>query len=265
MALVLCTGVDPSVVHTRHLILERAGHVVISALDEPSLIAACEHNKFEVAVVGQSVSAKSKRRIARLVRENCPTPNCWNSITYPPARSLKTRMHGWKCWQMCHKSLRCRLRRLPLDERPLQAVRYRPATIPIVAAFLFFATGIAFVVGVSLLFPNRLLDLMWKLNPEGAILFRSIGPVSGVFLLALGVGTFFAALGLLRGQRWAWWFAVFLFGIDSCGNAVSYFLTHDALRSGVGAIISATFLFFLCRHSVRNYFLRQALTPNHKP
>lgn len=72
MALVLCTGVDPSVVHTRHLILERAGHVVISALDEPSLIAACEHNKFEVAVVGQSVSAKSKRRIARLVRENCP-------------------------------------------------------------------------------------------------------------------------------------------------------------------------------------------------
>jgi len=72
MALVLCTGVDPSVVHTRQLILERAGHVVVSALDEPSLIAACEQNKFEVAVLGQTFSAKIKRRIARLVRENCP-------------------------------------------------------------------------------------------------------------------------------------------------------------------------------------------------
>jgi len=46
--------------------------VVVSVLDESSLIAACEHNKFQVAVVGQSVSAKVKRRIARMVRENCP-------------------------------------------------------------------------------------------------------------------------------------------------------------------------------------------------
>lgn len=72
MALVLCTGVDPSVVHTRQLILERAGHVVVSALDETSLIAACEQNRFEVAVVGQTVSAKIKLRIADLVRANCP-------------------------------------------------------------------------------------------------------------------------------------------------------------------------------------------------
>ena len=39
MALVLCTGLDPSVVRTRQLIyLERAGHVVVPALDEASLI-----------------------------------------------------------------------------------------------------------------------------------------------------------------------------------------------------------------------------------
>ena len=88
---------------------------------------------------------------------------------------------------------------------------------------------------------------------------------SGVFLLALGVGTFVAALGLLRGQQWAWWFGVVLFATDACGNIISYFLTHDALRSLTGAIVSATFLLFLCRDSVRSYFLRQALTPNHKP
>jgi uncharacterized membrane protein (DUF2068 family) len=62
---------------------------------------------------------------------------------------------------------------------------------------------------------------MWKFNPQGAALFHSMGRVSGVFLLAMGVGTFFAALGLLRGQRWAWWFGVFLSCIESCGNVVS--------------------------------------------
>jgi len=143
--------------------------------------------------------------------------------------------------------------------------RHRPKTVVIVATFLFAATIIAFVIGESLLFPNALLDYMWRFNPEGAALFHSLGRVSGVFLLALGVGTFFAARGLLRARRWAWWFAVSLFAIDTTGNIVSYFFIHDALRSISGAIVSGTFLFFLCRYSVRGYFLRQALTPNHKP
>ncbi|MGC2742520.1 MAG: hypothetical protein WA672_04980 [Candidatus Angelobacter sp.] len=143
--------------------------------------------------------------------------------------------------------------------------RDRPKTVVIVATFLFAATIVAFITGESLLFPNTLLDHLWILNPEGATLFHSIGRVSGVFLLALGFGTFFAGLGLLGGQLWAWWFGISLFTIDACGNVVSYFLTHDALRSIAGAIVSATFLSFLCRYSVRDYFLRQALTPNHKP
>src|SRR5258707_6135975 len=88
--------------------------------------------------------------------------------------------------------------------------RYRPGTILVIATFLFAATIIAFITGESLLFPNALLDRMWKFNPQGAALFHSIGRTSGVFLLALGVGTFFAALGLLRGQRWAWLFRAFL-------------------------------------------------------
>jgi len=146
-----------------------------------------------------------------------------------------------------------------------QADRYRPGTILVVSAFLFFATVIAFVVGVSLLFPNRLLDRLWKLNPEGAVLFHSIGPVSGVLLLVLALGPLAAARGLLAGQRWAWRFSMALFAIDAAGNIVSFFLIHDALRTAAGTIISSAFLMALCRPAVRRYFLRQELTPNHKP
>jgi hypothetical protein len=156
------------------------------------------------------------------------------------------------------------LKRLLRDD-DYKLERHRPKTIVIIATFLFAATIVAFIVGESLLFPNALLDYMWRFNPEGAALFHSIGRASGVFLLALGIGTFFAALGLLRGQRWAWWFGVVLFAMDASGNIVSYFLTHDVLRPATGAIVSATFLFLLFRDSVRDYFFRQALTPNHKP
>jgi CheY-like chemotaxis protein len=72
MALVLCAGADVSLVRTRQLILERSGHVVVPAMDEPTLIAACGQHKFEVAVLGHSLSPKAKRRIADVIREHCP-------------------------------------------------------------------------------------------------------------------------------------------------------------------------------------------------
>jgi hypothetical protein len=129
----------------------------------------------------------------------------------------------------------------------------RPASITVVAGFLFLATAIALVVGFSVFFPNPLLDQLWRLNPSGAALFRSIGRLSGVFLLALACGTLAAGFGLLRGRKWAWWFAVTLFAIDSAGNLLSYFLIHDPFRTIIGAIISLNFLCLLVRRKVRAY------------
>jgi hypothetical protein len=131
---------------------------------------------------------------------------------------------------------------------------HRPKTVVIVAAFLFAATVIAVVVGFSLLFPNRLLDRLWTLNPAGAVFFHSIGRFSGVFLLALGAATFVSARGLLRGRAWAWRFAVALFAVDACGGFVSYFFIHDAFRTVTGVVISSVFLYSLYRLPVRNYF-----------
>jgi hypothetical protein len=141
----------------------------------------------------------------------------------------------------------------------------RPLPVTIVAAFLFLATAIAAVVGFSLLFPNPLLDRLWEFNKPGAVLFHSIGRLSGLFLVALGCGTLAAGLGLLRGRRWAWWFAVVLFAVDAAGDVVSCFWVHDALRAITGMIVSAVFLYLLGRREVRTYFFRNALTPNHNP
>lgn len=89
MALVLCTGIDPSVVRTRQLILERAGHVVVPVLDEASLIKACQQNKFDVAVVGQTFSPKIKRRIASVIRECCQGTRMLELYTISTGRILE--------------------------------------------------------------------------------------------------------------------------------------------------------------------------------
>jgi hypothetical protein len=72
MALVLCTGVDKALLQTRRLILEHAGHTVVTAMDENNLTAVCQKHSFDVAVIGQSASPNMKLHIASLVRQHCP-------------------------------------------------------------------------------------------------------------------------------------------------------------------------------------------------
>jgi uncharacterized membrane protein (DUF2068 family) len=110
------------------------------------------------------------------------------------------------------------------------------------------------MVGISILFPNRLMDRLWELNKPAAEAFRAIGWIAGVFLLALSLGTALAAVGLLRRKKWAWWFAIILFAIDGSGDVVGLFATGDWLRAVFGASVSASFLYFLARRPVRDYF-----------
>jgi hypothetical protein len=133
----------------------------------------------------------------------------------------------------------------------------RPVSITVISGFLFLATAIAAVVGVSLLFPNALMDRLWELNKPGAELFHSIGRISGLFLLALGCGTWAAGRGLLHGRSWAWWFAVVLFTVDGMGDVISYFLIHDALRTVTGVLVSSAFIYLLCRRDARDFAKRK--------
>jgi hypothetical protein len=73
MALVLCTGVNPILMHTRQLILERAGHTVIGVVDEHSLEKVCATHSFDVAVIGQTITPQIKHYMLQIIRKNCPS------------------------------------------------------------------------------------------------------------------------------------------------------------------------------------------------
>jgi hypothetical protein len=143
-----------------------------------------------------------------------------------------------------------------LKEILVKASEPRPKAVVVIATFLFIATGIALVVGESLLFPNPLLDRMWEFNEPAAAAFHGMGRISGLPLVLLGVGTCSAAVGLLRGRVWAWWFAVILFAVDGIGDVVSFIVTGDWLKSASGIAISSVFLWTLCDRRVRLYLNR---------
>jgi DNA-binding NarL/FixJ family response regulator len=71
VALVLCTGAEVMLLATRKMLLQEAGHQVVTALEE-QLIAACREHQFDVAVIGQALSARQKRELFETVRTYCP-------------------------------------------------------------------------------------------------------------------------------------------------------------------------------------------------
>jgi CheY-like chemotaxis protein len=58
---------------TRKLLLEQAGHTVITATSEPNLAFACEHYDFDVVVIGQVMSPRNKKALASIIRERRPS------------------------------------------------------------------------------------------------------------------------------------------------------------------------------------------------
>ena len=132
----------------------------------------------------------------------------------------------------------------------------RPKAVTVVAVFLFAATAIAFIVGASLLFPSSITGWLWQLNRPAESAFRTMGRLSGIPLLILGIATFAAAKGLRRGESWAWWFSLVLFVVNGIGDVVSLLVTGDWARSATGVVIASAFVWVLAREDVRRYVAR---------
>jgi hypothetical protein len=139
-----------------------------------------------------------------------------------------------------------------LDE--VTTMKRRPGPVVVVTTFIFFAAAVALLTGVSLLFPNPIWSRLWDLNRPAYIAFERFGRTAGIPLLALGVVTGIAGTCLIKGKKWAWWFAISLFAINGLGDLVALLLTRDLVKGGSGVLIAVAFLFYLTRPNVNRYF-----------
>jgi hypothetical protein len=131
-----------------------------------------------------------------------------------------------------------------------------PAGILILSIILFLATSIALIIAISLLIPGTILDVLWNLNPSVHVGFTAMGKILGIFLIILGIITLFAGFGILKGKKWAWWIAVFIFAANGLGDIVRISAGgyEDILGGLVGILIAAGVLFYLTRPYVKDFF-----------
>jgi len=71
MADILNVGFDSALLTTRRVMLERAGHRVALAHDFRQAVAACERKSFNIVILGNSLLANEKLRVADIVRRHC--------------------------------------------------------------------------------------------------------------------------------------------------------------------------------------------------
>ncbi|HKV94662.1 MAG TPA: response regulator [Candidatus Angelobacter sp.] len=72
---ILSISYDPSLLTTRHWILEQAGYEVLSALGFAEALEACQtRHDFDLVLMGHSMPQKDKMALFDALKQNCEAP-----------------------------------------------------------------------------------------------------------------------------------------------------------------------------------------------
>src|SRR6184192_2750841 len=129
-----------------------------------------------------------------------------------------------------------------------------PAGIKLLSVFFGFGAAICLLTIVMLLFPGSALDSLWKLNPDARVAFQSLGKLSILLMLIVGVACASASIGLAKRTRWGIPLALGILIVNLIGDSLNAFVRHD-LRTLIGLPIGAAIIGYLL--SVRRRVLNQ--------
>jgi hypothetical protein len=103
---------------------------------------------------------------------------------------------------------------------------------------------------VLLLFPDTVLDLAWRLNPEAQRSFQSLGTLSILLMAVVGISCGAAAIGLFRGAWWGRVLGLVILLTNLIGDAANAILRHD-YRALIGIPIGSAMIVYLWSTSCR--------------
>jgi hypothetical protein len=132
----------------------------------------------------------------------------------------------------------------------------RPLGVVAISVFFLGAAVFASITGLSLLLPNSILNLVWRVNESSLTQFESMGVLySAALLLGVAVSTCIAGIALLKGRKVGWWLALIIFLIEGAGNKLQLlFVNGSVIGDWMGLSITFLLVFYLTRTKVRNYF-----------
>lgn len=72
MSRILSVSYDDPLLRTRHMLLEREGHEVVSSLGFTESLKRCEEGGFDLFLLGHSIPHTDKLKLVETFREHCP-------------------------------------------------------------------------------------------------------------------------------------------------------------------------------------------------
>lgn len=119
--------------------------------------------------------------------------------------------------------------------------------------FFFAATGITLVAAISLLFPNGLLEPIWKLNPRARVSLGAIGIWAPLLFFVVALACAIAAIGMWRRTRWGYVTAIAILTINSLADLFNV-VSGKEPRAIIGIPIVILILAYLLSQKVRRFF-----------
>jgi hypothetical protein len=136
-----------------------------------------------------------------------------------------------------------------------RAAGEKPTGFTAFGLFLFFGASMASLAGVTLLYPDTVLDRVWALNPRAYAQLAPLGrPVGGLFAL-LSATLCCAGIGWFLRRTWGWRLAVAILFVQAMGDAFNL-MRGDLVRGGIGFIIAVLVLLYLWHPGTRVAFRR---------
>jgi hypothetical protein len=128
------------------------------------------------------------------------------------------------------------------------------AGLTAVGLFLSFASLIALLAGISLVWTGTALDQIWRLNPSAYQHLAALGKLVGISFLVLSALLGIAAVGWFQRRLWGWRLAVAIIATQVLGDVVNLVLGHF-LQGATGVLIAGALLLYLLRPQIRAAFL----------
>ncbi|MGH9872106.1 MAG: DUF2127 domain-containing protein [Pyrinomonadaceae bacterium] len=129
----------------------------------------------------------------------------------------------------------------------------RPAGIAGLTLLFLFGTAASFVSLVSLLSPGSFLEPIWRLNPRAREGFGAMGSWALVLMCVVCVASASTAIGLWRGARWGYWFAVVMLAVNLLGDVANVLLGTER-KALIGVPIVIVILVYLRSKRVKEFF-----------
>lgn len=129
--------------------------------------------------------------------------------------------------------------------------------VSLIAIFFAIATSILLGVGIALLRPGSMLEVIWKLYPARRALLMPYRMWLGPGFLILAIVMVLASVGCFRRRIWGWWLASAIFVINGLSDA-GQLLTGHFLEGGIGVAVAGAILFYLSRPKVRGTFTKSS-------